>query len=214
MFDTLRTAYKKDPALRSGINFLEVFLYQGVHAITMHRLSHLLYRMRVPFIPRLLSQLTRFFTLIEIHPGAKIGKGFFIDHGTGIVIGETAEIGDNVMMYHGVTLGGHGWWVDQKGKKRHPTIEDNVVLGVGCAVLGPITVGKNSRIGAGAVVIHDVPHDSTVVEDLGKAVVVMGKNVPRTDLREIELPEAGYYRGKFNGTARNDSAGESEKGKK
>ncbi|MBN1157735.1 serine O-acetyltransferase [Candidatus Woesearchaeota archaeon] len=199
MFDTIRTAFKKDPALKRGINFLEVLLYQGVHAIWAHRIAHLLYRMKIPFIPRLISQVSRFFTLIEIHPGAKIGKRFFIDHGAGIVIGETTEIGDDVMMYHGVTLGGHGWWVDDKGKKRHPTIGNNVVLGVGCQILGPITIGDNSRIGVNAVVLHDVPPNSTVVGELGKAIVVNGKKVPKTDLKEIELPEIGWFKGKKNG---------------
>ena len=109
MFNTLKTAYKKDPALR-GIKTLEVILYQGVWAIWFHRIAHALYSIKIPFIPRFISQFSRFMTGIEIHPGAKIGKNFFIDHGIGVVIGETAKIGNNVMMYHGVTLGGHGWW--------------------------------------------------------------------------------------------------------
>ena len=193
MFETLKTAYKKDPALKKGINVLEVLLYQGVHAIWMHRIAHFLYKLGVPILPRLISQLSRFITGIEIHPGAKIGKRFFIDHGSGVVIGETAEIGDDVMMYHGVTLGGHGWWSDKKGAKRHPTIGNNVVLGVGCKVLGPVKVGDNSRIGAGAIVIHDVPPNTTVVAELGKAVVVRGKKVPKVELKKLSLPEPEWY---------------------
>ncbi len=193
MLETLKTAYKKDPALKGGIHALEVLLYQGVHAIWLHRVAHFLYKLRVPLLPRLISQISRFITGIEIHPGAKIGKRFFIDHGSGVVIGETAEIGDDVMMYHGVTLGGHGWWTDKKGEKRHPTIGNNVVLGVGCKVLGPVKVGDNSRIGAGAIVIHDVPPDTTVVAELGKAVVVRGKKVPKVELKKLSFPEPEWY---------------------
>ncbi len=192
MFDTLKTAYKKDPALK-GIKTLEVLLYQGVHAILLHRIAHLLYKIKVPFIPRLISQINRFFTLIEIHPGAKIGKRFFIDHGVGIVIGETSEIGDDVMMYHGVTLGGHGWWTDKKGAKRHPTIGNNVVLGVGCKILGPVKVGDNSKIGAGAIAIKDVPPNSTIVGELGKYVVKGGKKVKEKEIQRIEVPEIEWY---------------------
>ena len=168
---SLKAAYKKDPALKKGINFLEVFLYQGLWAIWIHRITHLLYKLKIPFIPRLISQIARILTQIEIHPGAKIGKGFFIDHGTGIVIGETTIIGNNVMLYHGVTLGGHGWWSDKKGTKRHPTIQDNVTLGVGATILGPITIGKNSKIGANALVIKDIPPNSTIVSQLGKKLL-------------------------------------------
>src|SRR3989344_5500169 len=192
MFQTLKTAYRKDPALR-GIKTLEVLLYQGVHAIWLHRIAHFLYSLRIPFIPRLISQLNRWITQIEIHPGAKIGKNFFIDHGSGIVIGETAEIGDNVMMYHGVTLGGHGWWVDKKGHKRHPTIGSNVVLGVGCKILGPVTIGDNSKIGAGAIVINDVPLNSTVVAELGKYIVKEGKKVKRKDIERVEVPKEEWF---------------------
>ena len=148
--------------------------------------------MKIPFIPRLISQVSRFITGIEIHPGAKIGKRFFIDHGMGIVIGETAIIGDDVMMYHGVTLGGHGWWVDKKGSKRHPTIGNNVTLGMGCKVLGPVVVGNNSKIGAEAMIIKDVPANSTVVGELGKYVVKDGKKVKEKDIH-IEVPEPEWY---------------------
>ncbi len=194
MLRTIKTAYDKDPALKKGINFLEVFLYQGVHAIWLHRIAHFLYALRIPFIQRLISQLNRWITQIEIHPGAKIGKNFFIDHGAGIVIGETAEIGDNVMMYHGVTLGGHGWWVDKKGHKRHPTIGSNVVLGVGCKILGPVTVGENSRIGAGAIVIKNVPRDSTVVSELGKYIVKEGKKMKKEEIEKVEVPKEEWFK--------------------
>src|SRR3989344_1930748 len=193
MFKTIKTAYHKDPALKKGINFLEVFLYQGVHAIWLHRIAHFLYKLKVPFVPRLISQIGRLFTGIEIHPGAKIGKRFFIDHGAGIVIGETTEIGDDVMMYHGVTLGGHGWWTDKKGEKRHPTIGNNVVLGVGCKILGPVTIGENSKIGAGAIVINDVPLNSTVVAELGKYIVKEGKKVKRKDIERVEVPKEEWF---------------------
>lgn len=192
MFNTIKTAYKKDPALK-GIKSIEVILYQGVHAIILHRISHFLYKVKIPLLPRLISQISRLLTQIEIHPGAKIGKNFFIDHGSGIVIGETSEIGDDVMMYHGVTLGGHGWWADKKGAKRHPTIGNNVTLGVGCMVLGPVKVGDNSRIGAGAIVIKDVPPNSTVVGELGKYVVRTGKKVKEKEIQKIEVPESEWY---------------------
>lgn len=165
----LETAYRKDPALH-GLRSLEVVLYPGVWALLAHRLVHPLWRAGVPFVPRMISQIARVITGVEIHPGARIGRRFFIDHGAGVVIGETSEIGDDVMMYHGVTLGGHGWWADQKGSKRHPTIGDNVTLGVGAAVLGPVTVGANSRIGPYAVVIDDVPANSIVVAPKGRRI--------------------------------------------
>lgn len=189
----LKAIYEKDPALKKGINFLEVFLYQGLWAIWIHHVAHFLYKLKIPFIPRLISQLARIFLLIEIHPGAKIGEGFFIDHGTGVVIGETAVIGKNVMMYHGVTLGGHGWWVDEKGSQRHPIIEDNVTLGVGATVLGPVTIGKNSKIGANALVVNDIPPDSTVVSELGKYVVYKGKKVKKFETNK--LPPVEWFDG-------------------
>lgn len=192
MFDALITAYKKDPALR-GIKTIEVLLYPGVHAIWSHKVAHLLYALKVPLLPRLISQISRFLTGIEIHPGAKIGKRFFIDHGIGVVIGETAEIGDDVMMYHGVTLGGHGWWVDKKGSKRHPTIGNNVVLGVGCKILGPVKVGDNSKIGIGAIVIKDVPPNSTIVGELGKYIIKAGKKVTEREIQKMAVPEPEWY---------------------
>ncbi|MFA4858575.1 MAG: serine O-acetyltransferase [Candidatus Margulisiibacteriota bacterium] len=155
MFNTIKTIFDRDPAARG----LEVILYQGLWAIWFHRVAHALYKWRIPFVPRLISQISRLLTLIEIHPGAKIGKGIFIDHGVGVVIGETTEIGEGVTIFQGVTLGGTG---KEKGK-RHPTIGNNVVIGAGAIVLGAITVGDNSRVGAGAVVTKPVPPDSTVV---------------------------------------------------
>lgn len=181
----VEAAYRKDPALRGG-NAAELVLYPGLWALAVHRIAHPLWRLGLPFIPRLLSQLVRMITAVEIHPGAKIGKRLFIDHGAGVVIGETAEIGDDVMMYHGVTLGGHGWWADRKGSKRHPTIGDGVTIGVGAAILGPVTVGAHTRIGPYAVVIEDVPPDSIVVAPKGRCVVERGVRVPRDDEQSDE----------------------------
>jgi len=165
-------AYKaRDPAARSG---LEVFLlYQGIHAIIYHRIAHWFYRNHLKFLARFVSQWSRHFTGIEIHPGAKIGRRLVIDHGMGIVIGETAEIGDDVLLYQGVTLGGTG---KEKGK-RHPTIGNNVMVGCGAKVLGPFTVGDNSRIAANAVVLDPIPPDSTAVGAPAKVVRVAGEKV-------------------------------------
>jgi len=175
IWETLKADYKavfeKDPAAR---NFLEVILcYPGFHAILLHRVAHFLWKLKIPVIPRLISHVNRFLTGIEIHPGAKIGKGFFIDHGMGVVIGETTEIGDNVLIYQGVTLGGTG---KEKGK-RHPTIGNNVVIGAGVKVLGPITIGDNVRIGAGSVVLKSVPPNCTVVGVPGKIIIQDGKKI-------------------------------------
>jgi serine O-acetyltransferase len=156
MFSGIRTIFEKDPA---AANIFEVLLYQGLWALFFHRIAHFLYTLRIPVIPRLISQVSRLLTLIEIHPGAKIGKNCFIDHGNGVVIGETTVIGDDVTIYQAVTLGGTG---KERGK-RHPTIGNNVVIGAGAIVLGNITIGDNSRIGAGAVVTKAVPNDTTVV---------------------------------------------------
>jgi len=170
-FAEIKTAQKKDPAARG---FLEVLLlYQGLHALITHRIAHFFYKIRLFFLARYLSQVSRFFTGIEIHPGAQIGKGFFIDHGMGVVIGETAVIGNNVLLYQGVTLGGAGL---EKGK-RHPTVGNNVVIGTGAKVLGNITVGDNSYIGANAVVIKDVPPNSTVVGVPGRITKQDGKKI-------------------------------------
>ncbi len=149
--DAIDVIFEKDPACR---NIFEALLYQSCWAIFYHRIAHALYKWHIPFIPRLVSQFARFVTNgIEIHPGAQIGKRFFIDHGAGVVIGETAVIGDNVMLYHQVTLGATGWWRPGPGRlhKRHPTIENDVTIGVGAAILGPVTIGHGSKIGAMAL---------------------------------------------------------------
>lgn len=171
MFDDIKAIYERDPAAK-GIEFL---LYPGWHAVFLHKwLVHPLYRIGIPFFPRLFSQLSRFLTGIEIHPGATIGRGFFIDHGMGVVIGETAVIGDNCQLFHNVTLGGTG---KVKGK-RHPTIGSNVMVGTGSILLGPITVGSNVNIGANTVVIdHDIPDNCTVVGNPGRIVKLDGNRV-------------------------------------
>ncbi|MHC6178476.1 serine O-acetyltransferase EpsC [Clostridium sp. JNZ X4-2] len=153
----IKNAMKNDPAARNPV---EVFLvYPFIHALIHYRISHFFYKRKCFFIARLISQISRMLTGIEIHPGAKIGKGLFIDHGMGVVIGETAEVGDNVTLYHGVTLGGTG----KDTGKRHPTIGNNVLIGSGAKILGPIVVGNNVKIGANAVVLKDVPSDCTAV---------------------------------------------------
>ena len=155
--EDIRTVFSEDPAARST---LEVLLcYPGLHAICMHRFSHWLWGHRLRLLARLLSHVGRLFTGIEIHPGATIGRRFFIDHGMGVVIGETAEVGDDVLLYQGVVLGG----TSLEKKKRHPTLESNVVIGAGAVLLGPITVGKGARVGAGSVVVRPVPPETTVV---------------------------------------------------
>ena len=167
----IRAAQKRDPAAKSFIEVL--FLYQGLQALIAHRITHFLYRIKLFFLARYISQLSRFATGIEIHPGAKIGKRFFIDHGMGVVVGETAVIGDDVLLYQGVTLGGTG--IVQG--KRHPTVGNNVVIGAGAKVLGNITIGDNSYIGANAVVIHDVPANSTVVGVPGRITKQDGRKI-------------------------------------
>lgn len=156
-----KAVFKRDPAARTPLGFLEVILiYSGFHAIFWHRINHFLHKtLHIPFFPRLIAQYVRWFTGVEIHPGAKIGPGFFIDHGIGVVIGETAEIGRNVTVYQGVTLGGTG---THRGK-RHPTLGDNVVAGAGAKILGNIRIGNNVKVGSGSVVVHSVPDNCTVV---------------------------------------------------
>lgn len=170
-YSDIRAAQKRDPAAKSFIEIL--FLYQGLHAMIAYRVAHFLYNMHMFFLARYISQFVRFATGIEIHPGAKIGKRFFIDHGMGVVIGETAIIGDDVLIYQGVTLGGTGL---ERGK-RHPTIGSNIVIGAGAKVLGNITVGDNSYIGSNAVVIKDVPPNSTVVGVPGRITKQDGKKI-------------------------------------
>lgn len=172
----LQRVLDEDPAAKSKIEVL--LLYPCIHAIIAYRLSHFLYKHKRFFLARLVSQLSRFFTGIEIHPGATIGKGLFIDHGMGVVIGETAEVGDNVTIYHGVTLGGTG---KHKGK-RHPTIGNNVLIGTGAKVLGPITVGDNAKIGANSVVLHNVPEGATAVGIRAKNIL---KNKAKSSIIEI-----------------------------
>lgn len=171
MFEDIKAIYKNDPAAK-GIEFI---LYPSVHAVYIHKLiSHPLYKIKIPFIPRLFSQLSRFLTGIEIHPGAKIGKSFFIDHGMGVVIGETAEIGNNCVIFHNVTLGGTG----HHKKKRHPTIGNNVLIGTAATILGPIKIGNNVKIGANTTIINrDVPSNATVIGAPGKIVKLNGKTV-------------------------------------
>jgi len=163
-----RAVFERDPAAR---NFLDViFASPGFHAVVAHRVAHSMWKKNIKFPARLMSHITRFLTGVEIHPGAGIGKGFFIDHGMGVVIGETSEIGDNVTVYHGVTLGGTNYTRD----KRHPTVRNNVTIGAGAKILGPLTIGENSKIGANSAVIKDVPADSTVVG-------IPAKIIPRED---------------------------------
>lgn len=180
--EDIAVVFEQDPAARS---YIEVMLtYSGLHAIWAHRLAHALYKRRFYFLARSLSQISRFFTGIEIHPGAVIGRRLFIDHGMGVVIGETCEIGDNVTIYQGVTLGGTG---KEKGK-RHPTIKDNALIATGAKVLGSITVGENAKIGAGSVVLRNVPPNSTVVGIPGRIKVQNGQKVDK-DLNHANLPD-------------------------
>lgn len=183
--ESLEVVFEKDPAAKSR---LEVLLcYPSLHAMAFHRLANRLHRMGVPLIPRLISQFSRFLTGIEIHPGATIGRRFFIDHGMGVVIGETAVVGDDVMLYHQVTLGGTG----KDTGKRHPTLENGVVVGAGAKILGNITVGSQARIGAGSVVLRDVPARATVVGIPGRVIPVKGSETLE-DAREASKqdPEA------------------------
>ena len=180
-----KAVFERDPAARGFFGIFEVILtYSGFHAILLHRITHFLYKLRIPVIPRLLSFINRFLTGIEIHPAAKIGPGFFIDHGMGVVIGETTEIGENVTLYQGVTLGGTG----KETGKRHPTIGNNVVIGAGAKILGNIRIGNNVKIGANSVVIKDVPDDSTVVGVPGIVVRQKGKKVANLEHRDIPDP--------------------------
>lgn len=182
MKEDMDVVFEQDPAART---YFEVFLtYSGLHAVWSHRIAHAFYKRKLFFIARVISQLNRFFTGIEIHPGAQIGRRLFIDHGMGVVIGETCEIGDDVTMYQGVTLGGTG---HEKGK-RHPTIKDNALIATGAKVLGSITIGKNSKVGGGSVVLKDVPDHSTVVGIPGRIVVQNGERV-RKDLDHHKLPD-------------------------
>jgi len=178
-------ARERDPAAR-GVSSLEILLnWSGVHALLAHRVSHALHAARVPLLPRAMALVTRAITNIEIHPAASIGQGLFIDHGTGVVVGETAQIGDNVTLYQGVTLGGTGFATG----KRHPTVQDNVTIGSGAKLLGPITIGHGAKIGANSVVIHDVPPNSTVVGVPGHPVRVEGARPEGPDADWAHLPD-------------------------
>ncbi|KMM36028.1 serine O-acetyltransferase [Guptibacillus hwajinpoensis] len=186
MWKTLKqdidVVFDQDPAARS---YFEVILtYAGLHAIWSHRVAHWFWKKKFFFLARAVSQLSRFFTGIEIHPGATIGERCFIDHGMGVVIGETCEIGNNVTLFQGVTLGGTG---KEKGK-RHPTLEDNTLVATGAKVLGSITIGQNSKVGAGSVVLQDVPEDSTVVGIPGRVVIQNGVKVPH-NLDHHKMPD-------------------------
>lgn len=189
MFKRLREdiscVFDRDPAARNSFEVLTA--YPGVHALLLHRVSHLLWRMHLKWLARMLSQLTRLLTGIEIHPGARIGRRFFIDHGMGVVIGETAVIGDDVTLYHGVTLGGTSW---SKGK-RHPTLSNNVVVGAGAKVLGPITLESGARVGSNAVVVRDVPENATVVGIPGHVVSAKSKD-ESTEKREAFAKKIGF----------------------
>ena len=178
-------AQSRDPAARGVAGAEIVATWPGVHALLAHRVAHALYTAGVPFLPRAIAAVSRAVTGIEIHPAATIGNGFFIDHGMGVVIGETAEISDNVTLYQGVTLGGTGFATG----KRHPTVQDNVTIGSGAKLLGPITVGHGSKVGANSVVIHDVPPHSTVVGNPGHPVRVEGRRPEGPDADWVHLPD-------------------------
>jgi len=183
MKEDILSVFDRDPAARNALEV--IFCYPGLHAIWLHRIAHWFWTSELFFLGRLTSQISRFITGIEIHPGARIGRKFFIDHGMGVVIGETAEIGDNVTMYHGVTLGGVTW----DKVKRHPTIGDNVVIGSGAKVLGPFTVGANSKIGSNSVVVKEVPPNSSVVGIPGRVVMTEGKTPEKPDLQHGNMPD-------------------------
>ena len=181
----VRAAYERDPAAK-GVSSVEVLAsWPGVHALLSHRVASALQAAGVPVAPRALAYVSRALTGIEIHPAAKIGDGLFIDHGTGVVIGETAEVGENVTVYQGVTLGGTGFATG----KRHPTVQDNVTIGSGAKLLGPITIGHGAKIGANAVVIHDVPPNSTVVGNPGHPVRIEGRRPEGPDADWVHLPD-------------------------
>ena len=176
-------AFHKDPAASSLLEVLTS--YPGIKAVLLYRISHFFWKLGMPFIPRYISDIARELTAIEIHPGAEIGSDFFIDHGAGVVIGETAEIGKNVTIYAGVVLGG----TSLEKKKRHPTIGDNVVLGTGAKVLGPVNIADNVRVGANSVVVNDIPPNSVVVGVPGKIISRIGEKIEKIDLRHGDLPD-------------------------
>ncbi len=179
----LQAVFERDPAATSRLEV--IFTYSGFHALLAYRISHWLWNRKVPFFPRLISQITRWLTGVEIHPGATIGTGFFIDHGMGVVIGETTEIGDYVTLFQGVTLGGTG---KERGK-RHPTLGNHVVVGAGAKVLGGIRIGDNVKVGANAVVLRSVPANSTVVGNPGRIVKYDGERLPEATMDHTNIPD-------------------------
>ena len=181
--EDIRMVKEKDPAARTTLEIL--LAYSGLHAVIFHRIAHWFYLRKFYLIARLISQFSRFLTGIEIHPGAKIGKGLLIDHGSGVVIGETAEIGDNCLIYQGVTLGGTG----KEHGKRHPTLGNNVMVGSGARVLGPFKVGDNAKIAANAVVLEEVPENSTAVGVPARIVRIEGQRVRNQDLDQVHIPD-------------------------
>lgn len=181
--EDIRMVKEKDPAARTTLEIL--LAYSGLHAVIFHRIAHWFYLKKFYLIARLISQFSRFLTGIEIHPGAKIGKGLLIDHGSGVVIGETAEIGDNCLIYQGVTLGGTG----KEHGKRHPTLGNNVMVGSGARVLGPFKVGDNAKIAANAVVLEEVPENSTAVGVPARIVRIEGQRVRNQDLDQVHIPD-------------------------
>jgi len=177
--EDINSVFERDPAARNALEI--IFCYPGLHALWIYRIAHWFWVNEFFFLGRFISHIGRFLTGVEIHPGAKIGRKFFIDHGMGVVIGETAEIGDNVTLYHGVTLGGVTW----DKVKRHPTLDDNVVIGSGAKVLGPFTVGKGAKIGSNSVVVKEVPENATVVGIPGRVVM----SAPEPDRKEEQRPD-------------------------
>jgi serine O-acetyltransferase len=183
--EEINSIFERDPAARSILEVL--FCYPGLHAVLFYRIAHWFWTKKMYFIGRFISHAGRFLTGIEIHPGARIGKRFFVDHGMGVVIGETAEVGNDVLLYHGVTLGGTSW----KKEKRHPTIGNNVVIGTGAKILGPITIGDNTRVGSNSVVVNDVPPNSVVVGIPGKVVFrIEGNHRIKMDQQFMPDPQA------------------------
>ena len=179
----LQAVFERDPAATSRLEVF--FMYSGFHALLAYRISHWLWKHKIPFFPRLISQVTRWLTGVEIHPGASIGTGFFIDHGMGVVIGETTEIGDYVTLFQGVTLGGTG---KERGK-RHPTLGNHVVVGAGAKVLGGIRIGNNVKVGANAVVLRPFPANSTVVGNPGRIVRCDGERLPEATMDHTNIPD-------------------------
>jgi serine O-acetyltransferase len=179
----VQAAFHQDPAARTIVEVLTS--YPGIKAVLLHRIAHFFWKLQMPFVPRYISDIARELTSIEIHPGAEIGKNFFIDHGAGVVIGETSEIGDNVTLYAGVVLGG----TSDKTEKRHPTLGNNIVVGTGAKILGNISIGDHVKVGANAVVVNDVPSESVVVGVPGRIISQEGKEISSIDLRRGKVPD-------------------------